>query len=122
MRELGRLERFLRTDPRDVGCDEAMAVLHTYVDLVTAGEDAAGRYPGSPLTCWPAVHAARTSPGSSWRSAMANAADNPGGAAGGREVLAFDLYGTLVDPLALSRELGQVLGDCDGREAVGSGG
>ena len=46
MRELGRLERFLRTDPRDVGCDEAMAVLHTYVDLVTAGEDAAGRYPG----------------------------------------------------------------------------
>ena len=46
MRELGRLERFLRTDPRDVGCDEAMTVLHTYVDLVTAGEDAAGRYPG----------------------------------------------------------------------------
>ena len=49
---------------------------------------------------------------------MASAADNPGGAAGGREVLAFDLYGTLVDPLALSRELGQVLGDSDGREAA----
>jgi hypothetical protein len=46
MRELGRLERFLRTDPRDVGCDEAMAVLHIYVDLVAAGEDAARRYPG----------------------------------------------------------------------------
>jgi hypothetical protein len=46
MRELGRLERFLRTDPRDVGCDEVIAVLHVYVDLVTAGEDAAGRYPG----------------------------------------------------------------------------
>jgi hypothetical protein len=46
MRELGRLERFLRTDPRDVGCDEAMAVLHIYVDLVAAGEDGAGRYPG----------------------------------------------------------------------------
>ena len=46
MSELGRLERFLRTDPRDVGCDEAMAVLHVYVDLVAAGEDAAGRYPG----------------------------------------------------------------------------
>jgi hypothetical protein len=46
MRELGRLERFLRTDPRDVDCDEAMAVLHIYVDLVAAGEDAAARYPG----------------------------------------------------------------------------
>jgi hypothetical protein len=46
MNEQGRLERFLRTDPRDVGCDEAMAVLHVYVDLKAAGEDAAGRYPG----------------------------------------------------------------------------
>jgi hypothetical protein len=46
MSELERLERFLRTDPRDVGCDEAMAVLHIYVDLVASGEDAAGRYPG----------------------------------------------------------------------------
>jgi hypothetical protein len=46
MSERERLERFLRTDPRDVGCEEAMAVLHVYVDLVTAGEDAAGRYPG----------------------------------------------------------------------------
>lgn len=46
MSELERLERFLRADPRDVGCDEAMAVLHVYVDLVAAGEDAAGRYPG----------------------------------------------------------------------------
>ncbi|HET6192060.1 MAG TPA: hypothetical protein VFE59_34255 [Trebonia sp.] len=46
MRDLGRLERFLRTDPRDVGCAEAMAVLHVYVDLVAAGEDPAGRYPG----------------------------------------------------------------------------
>ena len=46
MSELGRLDRFLRTDPRDVGCDEAMAILHVYVDLVAAGEDPAGRYPG----------------------------------------------------------------------------
>ncbi len=46
MIDLERLERFLRTDPRDVGCDEAMAVLHIYVDLVALGEDAAGRYPG----------------------------------------------------------------------------
>ena len=36
MSDLDRLDRFLRTDPRDVGCDEAMAVLHVYVDLVAA--------------------------------------------------------------------------------------
>jgi hypothetical protein len=46
MSDLERLDRFLRTDPRDVGCDEAMAVLHIYVDIVAAGEDAPGRYPG----------------------------------------------------------------------------
>jgi len=46
MSERGRLDRFLRTDPRDVGCDEALAVLHIYVDLVAAGGDAAGHYPG----------------------------------------------------------------------------
>jgi len=46
MSELDRLDQFLRTDPRDVGCDEAMAVLHIYVDLVVGGEDASGRYPG----------------------------------------------------------------------------
>jgi hypothetical protein len=46
MSDLDKLERFLRTDPRDVGCDEAMAVLHIYVDLVAARQDAAGRYPG----------------------------------------------------------------------------
>jgi hypothetical protein len=46
MSEWERLDRFLRTDPRDVGCGEAMAVLHIYVDLIVAGEDAAGRYPG----------------------------------------------------------------------------
>ncbi len=40
------LERFLRTDPRDAGCDGAMAALHVYADLVAAGADAAARYPG----------------------------------------------------------------------------
>jgi hypothetical protein len=40
------LERFLQTDPRDVGCGEAIAVLHVYVDLVAAGQDAPDRYPG----------------------------------------------------------------------------
>jgi hypothetical protein len=46
MSELDKLERFLRTDPRDVGCDEAVAVLHVFVDLVASGQDAAERYPG----------------------------------------------------------------------------
>jgi hypothetical protein len=40
------LERFLRTDPRDVGCEEAMAALHVYVDLIAAGQDAAAFFPG----------------------------------------------------------------------------
>ena len=46
MSERERLERFLRTDPRDVGCDEAMAVLHIYADLAATGENPAERYPG----------------------------------------------------------------------------
>ena len=40
------LDRFLRTDPRDVGCAEAMEMLHVYIDLVAAGEPAEQRYPG----------------------------------------------------------------------------
>jgi hypothetical protein len=40
------LDAFLRTDPSDVGCDEALRLLHAYVELVAGGEDAAGRYPG----------------------------------------------------------------------------
>jgi len=40
------LEQFLQTDPRDVGCSEAIAVLHVYVDLIAAGHDAGDRYPG----------------------------------------------------------------------------
>jgi hypothetical protein len=46
MNEWEMLERFLRTDPRDVGCDEAMAVLHVYADLVAASQDAGAHYPG----------------------------------------------------------------------------
>jgi hypothetical protein len=42
----GKLDRFLATDPADVGCEEAMSVLHVYVDLLAAGQDAAGAYPG----------------------------------------------------------------------------
>jgi hypothetical protein len=40
------LDRFLETDPRDVGCDEAMEFLHVYVEVVTADPAAADRYPG----------------------------------------------------------------------------
>jgi hypothetical protein len=37
------LDRFLRTDPRDVGCARAMEMLHVYVELVAAGEPAQQR-------------------------------------------------------------------------------
>jgi hypothetical protein len=40
------LDRFLRTDPRDVGCAEAMDLMHVYVELVAADASAAQRYPG----------------------------------------------------------------------------
>ncbi len=40
------LERFLRTDPEDVGCAQAMGILHIYADLVQAGHDPAERFPG----------------------------------------------------------------------------
>lgn len=40
------LDQFLRTDPRDVGCDQAMEMLHVYVDLIARDVAAAQRYPG----------------------------------------------------------------------------
>jgi hypothetical protein len=40
------LDRFLRTDPRDVGCAEAMQMLHVYAELAAAGEAVTQRYPG----------------------------------------------------------------------------
>ncbi len=46
MSEFEAIDRFLRTDPRDVGCEEAMAILHVYVDLGAARQDAAASYPG----------------------------------------------------------------------------
>ena len=49
---------------------------------------------------------------------MTSGAGNPDGRTGGREVLAFDLYGTLVDPIAISSELGRVLGRRDGGEVA----
>jgi hypothetical protein len=40
------LDRFLQTDPRDVGCAEATEMLHIYAELIAAGEPAEQRYPG----------------------------------------------------------------------------
>ena len=40
------LDHFLHTDPRDVGCAEALEILHVYVDLTAAGLDPKQRYPG----------------------------------------------------------------------------
>jgi hypothetical protein len=51
------LERFLTTDPRDVGCDEALRILHVYVELIARGGDGAARYPGV------AAHLAACGPG-----------------------------------------------------------
>jgi hypothetical protein len=48
MRGWQALDQFLRTDPRDVGCERAMELLDIYVDAVMAqGTDATERrYPG----------------------------------------------------------------------------
>ena len=40
------LDAFLATDPADVGCAEAMRLLHVYAELVATDQDAAQRYPG----------------------------------------------------------------------------
>ena len=53
------LDRFLQTDPRDVGCDQVLCILHVYVELVLddeSGAEAARRYPGVAahlLSCGP---------------------------------------------------------------------
>ena len=39
------LDRFLRTDPRDVGCAQAMEMLHIYAELTADGAPAEERYP-----------------------------------------------------------------------------
>lgn len=50
------LDRFLLTDPADVGCGQALAMLHAYAELATAGEDPEAHYPGITVhlrTCAP---------------------------------------------------------------------
>jgi hypothetical protein len=40
------LERFLRTDPEDVGCDEAWKLIHVYAEIVASGVDPEDQFPG----------------------------------------------------------------------------
>ena len=46
MRGRPELDRFLETDPQDVGCEEAMEFLHVYVDLIADDANAGDQYPG----------------------------------------------------------------------------
>jgi hypothetical protein len=46
MKGWSALDRFLRTDPRDVGCAEATEMLHIYAELAAAGEPVEERYAG----------------------------------------------------------------------------
>jgi hypothetical protein len=46
MNNWGALDQFLQTDANDVGCGQAMELLHVYVDLLVADQEAALRYPG----------------------------------------------------------------------------
>ena len=46
MNRWGALERFLRTDPADVGCAETFALLDQYVERQLAHGDAARHFPG----------------------------------------------------------------------------
>ena len=57
------LGRFLRTDPRDVGCAEAMQMLHVFAELVASGAPAEQRTPASRRTCERAARAEQTSRG-----------------------------------------------------------
>ena len=46
MNGLSALDRFLRTDPQDVGCGQAMEMLHVYAELAAAGVAVEERYLG----------------------------------------------------------------------------
>jgi hypothetical protein len=43
---MNQLDRFLRTDPRDAGCDDTRRLLHVYVDALVEDRHPAWRYPG----------------------------------------------------------------------------
>ncbi len=46
MNDWSALDRFLQTDPRDIGCAKAMQMLHVYAEMVASGAQAEQRYPG----------------------------------------------------------------------------
>jgi hypothetical protein len=41
-----RLDAFLRTDPRDTGCDTTMEMLDVYAEALAAGNDPSEQFPG----------------------------------------------------------------------------
>ena len=41
-----RLERFLRTDPQDPGCDETRRLMHLYAEAILADDAPELRHPG----------------------------------------------------------------------------
>lgn len=47
-----QLMAFLRTDARDVGCDEALRILSAYVELVIAASRYRGRTPRRATPAW----------------------------------------------------------------------
>jgi len=48
MTDWSAIDRFLATDPRDVGCEQALEILHVYVEVALGDSpgSAADRYPG----------------------------------------------------------------------------
>jgi hypothetical protein len=46
MTSVAALDRFLQTDPADVGCDKAMELMHVCAEVASAGVDAKTQYPG----------------------------------------------------------------------------
>jgi hypothetical protein len=46
MSDWTNVDRFLRTDPRDVGCEQAMEILHIYVEAVARGSGDTERFAG----------------------------------------------------------------------------
>ena len=64
MTDWSAVDRFLATDPRDVGCEQALQILHVYVELVVEGSPAwlPAATPVSPRT-WPHAGPATTTSG-----------------------------------------------------------
>jgi hypothetical protein len=78
------LEQFLTTDCRDVGFDEALRLMHVYVDLVlddSSGAEAARRFPGVAAHLRAAVPATRSSTAATrrkvWRGPTRRTATSP---------------------------------------------